>query len=250
MSIRQLYILGTTPAVQFAVCLLARKGISMIDHPTPEISHLLLDVPSFQADGRLKSGKNLIKILETLPESLVVAGGNLSHPGLKQYSTIDFLQDPQYTARNADITARCALRLAAAQLRCTYDSLPVLVIGWGRIGKCLCRHLSAVGADVTLLARKDTDLAMASALGYAVISTQDLPRALGRYRVIFNTAPAMVLPRALTEQCRNCKLIDLASTPGIDSESAVRALGLPGLWAPESSGALIAETFLRLTKEV
>ena len=240
----KLWAKGCSEAHQYACEQLSTAGFSILQAPDKTIDGVLLDVPSFR-------GTDLADIAwEELPENAIVIGGNLAKHVPDRFRSIDLLRDPEFTAQNADITARCALRLAAAQLRCTYDSLPVLVIGWGRIGKCLCRHLSAVGADVTLLARKDTDLAMASALGYAVISTQDLPRALGRYRVIFNTAPAMVLPRALTEQCRNCKLIDLASTPGIDSESAVRALGLPGLWAPESSGALIAETFLRLTKEV
>lgn len=249
MSVSQLYILGSTPALRIAGQILARDGCPVIDHPTPEVSHLLLDVPSFQADGRLKGGRDLIKILEMLPESVTIIGGKLRHPGLKRYKVMDLLQDPLYTAKNADITARCAIRLGASQLQRTYDALPVLVIGWGRIGKCLCRHLSAIGADVTVYARKEADRAMAAALGCPAVPPQALSGTLGRYRIIFNTAPGTVLPREMVGKCRSCQLIDLASTPGIDSESAVRALGLPGSCAPESSGMLIAETVSRLLKE-
>ena len=250
MSVSQLYILGSTPALRIAGQILARDGCPVIDHPTPEVSHLLLDVPSFQADGRLKGGRDLVNILEMLPESVTVIGGKLRHHGLKGYKAVDLLEDPFYTAKNADITARCAIRVAAGQLRRSYDALPVLVIGWGRIGKCLCRHLSAIGADVIVYARKETDRALAAALGYTAVSLPALSNTLGQYRVIFNTAPEIVLTREMAGRCRSCQLIDLASTPGIESESAVRALGLPGSCVPESSGELIAETVKRICLEV
>ena len=43
--------------------------------------------------------------------------------------------------------------------------------------------------------------------------------------------------------------VELASTPGMAGDNIISALGLPGKMAPESSGKLIAETFLRLSKE-
>ena len=41
----------------------------------------------------------------------------------------------------------------------------VLVIGWGRIGKCLAALLKGLEADVTVVARKETDRAILHALG-------------------------------------------------------------------------------------
>ena len=66
--------------------------------------------------------------------------------------------------------------------------------------------------------------------------------------MVFNTAPEMVLCKEDTRCCGNCLLIDLASKPGIEGEHVIVARGLPGMYAPESSGRRIAEAFLRLTR--
>ena len=60
-----------------------------------------------------------------------------------------------------------------------------------------------------------------------------------------NTVPAMVLPEAPGTALK----IDLASTSGIGGNDVVQAKGLPGLLAPESSGALIAQTVIQWIKE-
>ena len=130
------------------------------------------------------------------------------------------------------------------------DRLPValrnckiLVIGWGRIGKCLAALLKGLEAQVTVAARKETDRAILNALGYQAIDIHDI-RPDG-YRVIFNTAPAAVL----NDTPANCLKIDLASTPGIGGTNVIHARGLPGKDAPEASGNLIARTIIRLIKE-
>ena len=128
-----------------------------------------------------------------------------------------------------------------------FEGCPMLVIGWGRIGKCLAHQLARMGARVTVAARKERDLHIIAALGFGAMDTNGLDGRLGQFRVIFNTAPAMVLDRQLAEQCRaDCVKIDLASKPGIEGEDVVSALGLPGKMAPEASGKLIAQTIARL----
>ena len=46
--------------------------------------------------------------------------------------------------------------------------------------------------------------------------------------------------------------MELASSPGMSGDHIISARGLPGKYAPEESGKLIAETFIRLSlgKEV
>ena len=118
------------------------------------------------------------------------------------------------------------------------------VIGWGRIGKCLSRLLQAMGAKVSVYARKEADRAMAIALGYDL---GDLNYGLCRYRVIFNTVPFMMIPQENIQYCReDCLKIELASKPGIEAADVVNGNRLPNRFAPESSGELIARTILRL----
>ena len=84
---------------------------------------------------------------------------------------------------------------------------------------------------------------MLLALGYGAISTEAI--AAAPYRVIFNTAPQMVLPHTPARALK----IDLASQPGIGGEDVIWARGLPGKDAPETSGELIARTVIRRLQE-
>lgn len=174
----------------------------------------------------------------------VVIGGNLNAGAYGDRKCVDLLQDPLYLAENAKITAYCAVRYALERLPVILDGCPLLIVGWGRIGKCLGQLLKKMGADVTVYARKPTDRAALLSLGCKAL---DALEDLGRYRVIFNTAPVMLLPLGML--CDRQIKIDLASKPGIAGEDVVWARGLPGKDAPESAGRLIACTVERLRKE-
>lgn len=241
---------GSTSACGFAAAFLQKAGISLVDHPTPEVTHVLLDVPSFNADGALRGGGHLKTVLERVPVSVTVIGGNLLHPMLKEYAVMDLLKDPQYLAKNAAITADCALQAAVPQLTTILAGIPVLIIGWGRIGKCLGSLLKSIGADVTIAARKETDRAMIQALGVQAVNIDSIPRILPGCRLLFNTVPEIVVHADELALYKNCVKIELASKPGLEGTDIIQAKGLPGVYAPESSGKLIAETIVRLTGRV
>ncbi len=236
-----------TDALQFAEQALKKEGLHFTSAPDDTVTHLLLGVPSFAPDGSLKGGGRLEELLPLLPPQVTVCGGLLDQPALQAYKTIDMLADPGYVAENARITAHCAVRLAMNQLPMTLYHCPVLVIGWGRIGKCLAQLLRNIGVSVTVAARKEVDRAMISALGYDTLDTGALSSHLSKFRVIFNTAPVMLLPKEAMQACsENCLKIDLASKLGMEDSDVIWARGLPGKDAPETSGALIAQTLLRL----
>ena len=229
------YTGGSRASAVHAGSLLKKWGISTVDHPTPEVTHLLLDVPVWEIS---------IALLERLPEKLTVVGGNLSIPELGGYETLDLLKTESYLARNAAITAECALQVAMNQSRRILSNTSVLVIGWGRIGKCLSNLLKQIGCSVTVAARKETDLAILEALGYETADPRRIRRP-DRFSVIFNTAPSPILGADILDACPDTLKIDLASSPGLSGSDVIWARGLPGIYAPESSGQLIAETFLK-----
>lgn len=241
-----IYPAGNSAALRYAGEELTERGLSVVESPSPDVTHLLLPVPSFEADGRIRFGGILEHILGKLSESVTVIGGNLHHPALRTYRTVDLMEDPIYVAKNAAVTAECAIGVAMNNLSTVLYGCPVLVIGWGRIGKCLAAKLKALGAEVTVAARKPTDRAMLSVLGYNAEDTATLKYSLIRYRVIFNTVPERVLPAEKAAHCRSdCLKIELASTDGIEAAGVIKARGLPGKEAPEASGQLIAEAVLR-----
>lgn len=236
---------GSTKACRYAGEYLRDLGLPVTDTPGADVRWVLLDVPSLNAEGKLRGGGALESLLGKLPEDILVCGGNLNHPGLDGYEAVDFLKDEAYLCENAYITAECALDVALPYLTRTVRGCPVLILGWGRIGKCLGQLLKAMGADVTIAARNPNHRAMIHALGYQTSDFYGIP--LSHFRVIYNTAPHPVLSREKLAQCReDCVKIELASKDGMAGDDIITARGLPGLHMPESSGKLIADTFIKL----
>ena len=216
------------PAVRFAAQFLAEQGVAIV--PSERATHWLLPAPT------------PAQLLTAIPPEVAVIGGNLDALP-DTYRRLDLLKSERYQARNAALTADCALRLLGQQLPVAFSGCPIWVIGWGRIGKCLCQELAALGVRVTVAARKESDRAMAMALGYDAVTVEGIVP--GRFRAIFNTAPAPVLPRG----DEMCVKIDLASRQGMAGENVIWARGLPGKMLPESSGWLIAQEILALLRE-
>ena len=172
-----LYAAGRSDAARYAAHFLKDAGLPVTTQGPERATHVLLDVPSREAPEGLATG------------AIVLGGGPEGRaPG---HAYIDLLCDPGYQANNARITAHCALEVAAAHLPRTFYRLPVLILGWGRIGKCLGGLLRALGAQVAVAARNPADQAMLEALGYTAVDPASLE--LDGYRVVFNTVPARLV---------------------------------------------------------
>ena len=237
------YCAAGSKALIYAAAFLMEEGVVFVPSPDHTVTHLLLPIPSFDADGSIKGGGDLKEILSHLPKTVTIIGGNLKRPELSDYEVWDLLEDPWYLAGNACITAHCTLELALAKLPVILDKCPVLILGWGRIGKCLAKLLRAMGACVTVAARKESHRVMIDALGYQSCKMEEIHTE--NFRLIVNTVPAMVLPSAPGTALK----IDLASVAGIGGRDVLWARGLPGILAPESSGALISQVITRWIKE-
>lgn len=222
-----IFPMGKGRAVSFAARILEQKGVRVTTTMGRSVTHVLLDVPTKEVD------------LSEIPAGVTVIGGNLDAIG-DGYTKIDLLRQEQYLSENAAITADCALRLLGDRLPVAFRECPILVIGWGRIGKCLASMLKALDAEVSVAARKPSDLGMLTALGYDAVALEKIDPY--SYRAIINTAPAEVLAQGGEEACVK---IDLASRLGMAGENVLWARGLPGKMLPEESGACIARAVLR-----
>lgn len=240
----KLWVPGTTPSHKVACELLRKGGFQLTETPSQDVQGVFLDIPSFRSSGFTPT-----ELISLLPNEAAVIGGGLSSLIGLGHPLLDLLEDADFTAQNADITARCAIRLASDQLDVTFRRLPVLILGWGRIGKILAKLLQALDSKVWVYARKEADRAMLQALGYHTFDTLPENTDLGRFRVIFNTVPAPMLSTAKTDRLPGCLLLDLASVSGLAGNKVVPARGLPGLLAPESAGVLIGKTVIRLWEE-
>ena len=191
------------------------------------------------------------------PDSIIV-GGKLPKPfamsarekGVRVY---DLLESELFEMKNAYITAEAALSVAMNALTKNIRGARIAVTGFGRISKHLCRLLSLLGASVSVAARRDSDLALAASLGYHPIRI-DRQRWYGEltngYDIIFNTVPTRIFESDFFNSVdRKTLLVELASAPGGFDIGAIQAtsanvswaLSLPGKYAPESAGEIIAE---------
>jgi len=204
----------------------------------------------------------LDSLIKNLNEKATVFGGKIpkSMCGAceeKGIGVFDYFDREELSIANAIPTAEGAIEIALSEMPYTLHKSPCLVIGYGRIGKILADRLKAFGADVTVSARKYSDFAWIEANGYKKANSLKLEE-IGKYRVIFNTVPAMILTRKELEKIpEESLIIDLASKPGgvdfaLAKELGVKviwALSLPGKTAPITSGEIIKETILNILRE-
>lgn len=167
---------------------------------------------------------------------------------------------PSFREENGAITAEGALQVAMKHRLRTLRGSDALVIGWGCIGRPLAGLLRAVGCTTVAVAvRREECLAQVGQRGFSGWLVDELETRAGAYDLIFNTAPAPVLPREVLEQLRpGVLVVDLASRPGgVDWEGAralgikaVHALALPGQLVPVSGAAAIRNAVYELCREV
>ncbi len=200
-----------------------------------------------------------------LPANTPVLGGIMPNVYLERLQAkgiryINYFDREELQIKNALLTAEGALALAITELPIGLLGANAAVLGYGRIGKLLGDLLSRVGVNVTVFARKPTDLAKAQMCGHSTVSFYGDYKAVlaQKFDIIFNTVPYLLINDEILSQMRRDSLVvDLASAPGgVDFESARRrdiktiwATGLPGKIAPKSAGMIIAETIVHLLIE-
>lgn len=195
-------------------------------------------------------------------DQLLLGGmtGDLSRRLMADYglTLLDYYAREETQIANAVPTVEGALQLAMESTDRTLHGSRCLVIGYGRIGRLLADRLLALGAEVTVSARKYGDLAWIEAWGCRSVQTGALTGQLERFDLIFNTAPALILDGArLRETREDCVIIDLASAPGgVDLEAAkwlsrqvIPAPGLPGKVAPRTAAAAIRDSVYHILEE-
>jgi dipicolinate synthase subunit A len=176
----------------------------------------------------------------------------------KQIRVVESMRDDELAILNSVPSAEGAVQIAMQHTDFTIHGSKSAVLGFGRTGVTLASTLQALKSTVTVAARKPQDLARARALGHTPLRFCDLKSALPSFDLVFNTAPALVLPRELLNGVKNtCVIIDLASPPGgVDFEAAreagitaILAPGLPGLVAPRTAGEILSIVIPRLVSE-
>ncbi|WP_313134898.1 dipicolinate synthase subunit DpsA [Anaerocolumna sp.] len=190
--------------------------------------------------------KNLCNLL-TAKHKLF--GGVLPADLVKHCDTLnicyqDLMKQEEITLYNTIATAEGTIAEAILNSTTNLHDSTCLILGFGRCARTLAEKLNGLCGSVTIAARSPMALSAAYAASYGTISLSQLEEKIEEYDYIFNTIPALVLPKELLKKTRqNVVIIDIASTPGGTDfnyakeihRNAKLCLGLPGKYAPESS---------------
>ncbi len=237
--------------------------------PLPSsVAENMLNCPMYSQAKRLK----LKDMLSDINEKTIVIGGRIPLEIVEDLKNrnirvFDYFEWEDFQIRNAYTTAEAALSIAMNSLNREVKGSKIAITGYGRIAKHLCSLLKALGANITVLARKESDLAFAECMGAKTLSIANeadkkssLSVLENGYDIIYNTVPSWLFDRSfLARVDRKTFIIELASAPGGIDVCAAKELGsnvlwaasLPGKYAPESAGRLIGDCVDRiLEKEV
>ena len=234
-----------------------------------DAAYVILPLPCTVRDGErintpLYSGVlSCRELIEQLPQSALVLGGMIDHVlaanlEAKGIRFADYFAREEFTVRNAVPTAEGAIEIALRETPFTLHGAKCLITGYGRIAKLLARRLLGFRAEVTVSARRISDLAWIDADGCTAIETKKLKEHIHKFDVIFNTVPYKILNRDVLRSVRkDCLIIDLASKPGgVDFDAAQKfglnviwALSLPGKSAPLTAGKIVCDTIINIINE-
>lgn len=178
--------------------------------------------------------------LEADGHTLTVDSRNIIAPPAERRG-VPYYDDEIYTLENAALTAEGAAELLMRRSDRTLRGMDVLVAGFGRIGSLLADRLRLAGAQVTVADRSPGRRAAARIRGH---NSVDINNINGIYDAVLNTIPVPVLQG----DYGGAICIDLASAPGgwSDKTAAIKAPGLPGIYAPKSAADCMADAIYRV----
>jgi len=144
---------------------------------------------------------------------------------------VDYFEREELIIQNAAITAEGTLEIIMREKASAIMGSDILVTGYGRISKVLSGYLCALGANVTVCARKFADIAWARIMGCNAVHIDDIDETLHKFDTIINTVPAKIFDESrLRRVNKDCLIVDLASKAGVDFDLA-KQTGVKAIWA-------------------
>ncbi len=172
----------------------------------------------------------------------------------------DYYEKESLQQKNALPSAEGAIMIAMENTDKTIEGMNVLIGGYGRIGKILASKMKALGADVTVAARRDEVLCEIAMSGYKTVYSANSDEMSKEYKncdVIINTVPSVIFSKSIINGEHRPVYIEVASAPGGIDVICARNIGLPivfaqsipGKYAPINAGEYIFETICDILKE-
>lgn len=229
---------------------------------------ILLGLPASFDDTYVSSDDELKVSLRDLAamcgKQKLILGGKMSERvkalfDIYSVRWADYSACEEFEIFNAVPTAEGAIQIAMEEFPFTIFNSRVLVTGYGKVSKALCRALKALGADCTVIARNRVQRAEAESVGLKAFDFSHFPQEAEKTQILFNTVPEKIIDKSVLSRMNSSQgIIDLASKPGgVDLDVAktyninvIWALSLPGKVAPVSAGAIIQKTACNIAEDL
>ncbi len=237
-----------------------------VEEAVSDVEAVIIPMPGTDDEGNIRAvyASKKIKLTEDVLAGLVPGTPifiGVAKPFIRSWSEkyglklYEIAEMDHVAIFNSIPTAEGAIQIAMQETPITIHGSKCAILGFGRIGITLAQKLHALGAEVTIAARKKRDLARGIASGYNAVNFNEIDKVLSEANIVFNTVPAMVLDsKRLKKISPGTLILDLASGPGgTDFQGAeklglkaILAPGLPGKVAPVTAGKILAQVLPEL----
>lgn len=231
---------------------------------------IILPVAGTNLDGFIDTifSNEKIKLLEEMvmktPEHCTIFSGitnaylNNIIEKTKRRQVLLFSRD-DVAIYNSIPTVEGTIMMAIQHTDITIHGSNVTVLGLGRVGMSVARAFHLLGAKVKVGARKPEHIARITEMGLTPFHLNEISNWVSDTDILINTIPYLVVtPTVITKMPVQTLIIDLASKPGgtdfrYAEKRGVKALlapSLPGIVAPKTAGAILANVLSHLLEEV
>ncbi|HHU76099.1 MAG TPA: dipicolinate synthase subunit DpsA [Firmicutes bacterium] len=232
---------------------------------------IITPLTGIEADGVIyapysleKISLNNLSVLRAFNWGTIVLAGHLD-PALKELlisygaKICETSKLDEISILNAVPTAEGAIQAAMEHTDITIYKSHSFVLGFGRCGRILALTLKALGAEVSVAARRPEVLAWVEAMNLIPVPLGHLAEKISTADIIFNTIPALIIDAEILYRIKSSTLIiDISSFPfGVDFNVAerlnIKAVilpGLPGKVAPKTAGKILAQVYPGLIKKM
>ena len=272
-DLRQEYIISNLIESGFSVIVYGLNA--PLSHKSLTIGESLVDVMNcasvlitpipFSVDKvHLKSRNNtddltIENFVKNLDSNHLVYGGSFSSELVSYFNQnsicyFDFMKKEEIVLYNSIATAEGAIAEAIKSSNINLHDSSCLVLGFGRCGKTLAIKLSGLTKEVSVALRSPISKINGQIQGFNIVEFKDLEAHICEYDFVFNTVPDLVLNNIILSKTKeNVTIIDIASSPGgVDYKYANKmginanlCLGLPGKYAPKSSGIYLVSCIIK-----
>jgi dipicolinate synthase subunit A len=200
----------------------------------------LMPIPGIATDGSLFASTPIIPreaLLRQMASGAHIILGR-SDAGLKQAAAAlgigihEYEGDHELMLLRAPAIVEGLIKILIENTAITIHGARICVVGQGNIGTVLTRTLIALGAHVTVAARRPVQRAAAYTLGAVALTLEALPDECATFDALISTVPSPIVTAALIDRLPpNAVIIDMVAPPAsCDLDHATRT-GRKAIWA-------------------